>query len=429
MISIQSARIWLAAGDRRRKPGRVTRAISPPIARGPKARGESGSLSRDAAGGILRVVSSAIPSSTMPSRPSIAQLLAWYARHRRSLPWRAKPGEDADPYRVWLSEIMLQQTTVTAVIPYYERFLSLFPTVAALAASEDGAVMAAWAGLGYYARARNLLACARAVVALGGFPQSIEGLRALPGIGDYTAAAVGAIAFGLPVIPIDGNVERVVSRLFAIETPLPAAKQAIRAAAVLMAKDAAARAEPSDTAQALFDLGATLCTPAAPACTLCPWAANCEARCLGIAPSLPRKAPKAERPRRHGAHFRLSDAAGRVLLRRRPPRGLLGGMIEIPGTAWRTEPWARPEALAEAPAQAAWVKWGTVRHVFTHFELWLDVYGASLPAIPPQAIGDGFLCPAADLSAQALPSLMAKCLALGLNTAEPAHPVPSHRLV
>jgi A/G-specific adenine glycosylase len=397
MISIQSARIWLAAGDRRRKPGRVTRAISPPIARGPKARGESGSLSRDAAGGILRVVSSAIPSSTMPSRPSIAQLLAWYARHRRSLPWRAKPGEDADPYRVWLSEIMLQQTTVTAVIPYYERFLSLFPTVAALAASEDGAVMAAWAGLGYYARARNLLACARAVVALGRFPQSIEGLRALPGIGDYTAAAVGAIAFGLPVIPIDGNVERVVSRLFAIETPLPAAKQAIRAAAVLMAKDAAARAEPSDTAQALFDLGATLCTPAAPACTLCPWAANCEARCLGIAPS--------------------------------PPRGLLGGMIEIPGTAWRTEPWARPEALAEAPAQAAWVKWGTVRHVFTHFELWLDVYGASLPAIPPQAIGDGFLCPAADLSAQALPSLMAKCLALGLNTAEPAHPVPSHRLV
>jgi A/G-specific adenine glycosylase len=206
----------------------------------------------------------------MPSRPSIARLLAWYARHRRSLPWRAEPGEDADPYRVWLSEIMLQQTTVTAVIPYYERFLSLFPTVQALAAAEDGAVMAAWAGLGYYARARNLLACARAVVALGGhFPSNVEGLRALPGIGDYTAAAVGAIAFGLPVIPVDGNVERVVSRLFAIETPLPAAKPAIRARAAYLAEDAVAQAAPSDTAQALFDLGATLCTPTAPACALC----------------------------------------------------------------------------------------------------------------------------------------------------------------
>jgi A/G-specific adenine glycosylase len=271
MISIQSVMIWLVAGERLRKPGRVTRAISPPIPRGPKARGASGGLSRGLVGAILGAVSSLVSSSTIPSRPSIAQLLAWYARHRRSLPWRAKPGEDADPYRVWLSEIMLQQTTVTAVIPYYERFLSLFPTVEALAAAEDGAVMAAWAGLGYYARARNLLACARAVVGLGGFPASIEGLRALPGIGDYTAAAVGAIAFGLPAIPVDGNVERVVSRLFAIETPLPAAKPAIRAGAARLAEDPAARAAPSDTAQALFDLGATLCTPTAPACALCPW--------------------------------------------------------------------------------------------------------------------------------------------------------------
>jgi A/G-specific adenine glycosylase len=356
----------------------------------------------------------------MPSRPSIAQLLAWYARHRRSLPWRAVPGEVADPYRVWLSEIMLQQTTVTAVIPYYERFLSLFPTVQALAAAEDGAVMAAWAGLGYYARARNLLACARAVVALGDFPPSLEGLRALPGIGDYTAAAVGAIAFGLPVIPVDGNVERVVSRLFAIETPLPAAKAMIRIGAARLAEDAAARAAPSDTAQALFDLGATLCTPTAPACALCPWEAVCEGKRLGIAATLPRRAPKAERPRRHGAHFRLTDGAGQMLLRRRPPRGLLGGMIEIPGTAWRAEPWGRPEALAQAPAQASWVRWGGVRHVFTHFELWLDVYGASLPVIPPEAMGDGFLCPAEALSAQAFPSLMAKCLALGLKTADPS---------
>jgi A/G-specific adenine glycosylase len=366
----------------------------------------------------------------MSSRPSIARLLAWYARHRRSLPWRAEPGEDADPYRVWLSEIMLQQTTVTAVIPYYERFLSLFPTVQALAAAEDGAVMAAWAGLGYYARARNLLACARAVVAQGGrFPASVEGLRALPGIGDYTAAAVGAIAFGLPVIPVDGNVERVVSRLFAIDTPLPAAKAAIRAGAAHLAEDAAARAAPSDTAQALFDLGATLCTPSAPACALCPWETICEAKRLGIAATLPRKAPKAERPRRHGAHFRLSDGEGRVLLRRRPPRGLLGGMIEIPGTVWRAEPWGLSEALAEAPAPGPWVKWGVVRHVFTHFELWLDVYGASLAEIPAEAIAGGFLCPAEALSAQALPSLMAKCLALGLKTAQPAHPAPSARLV
>jgi A/G-specific adenine glycosylase len=370
-------------------------------------------------------VPSPLSSPTISSWPSVARLLAWYARHRRSLPWRTEPGEDADPYRVWLSEIMLQQTTVTAVIPYYERFLSLFPTVQALAAAEDGAVMAAWAGLGYYARARNLLSCARAVAALGAFPATVEGLRALPGIGDYTAAAVGAIAFGLPVIPVDGNVERVMSRLFAIETPLPQAKPAIRAAAARLAEDAAARAAPSDTAQALFDLGATLCTPAAPACALCPWADVCAARRSGLAATLPRRAPKAVRPRRFGAHFRLSDSAGRVLLRRRPPRGLLGGMIELPGTAWRAEPWGSAEALALAPMAAPWAKWGVVRHVFTHFELLLDVYGATVPTVPPAAMGAGFLCPEADLPAQALPSLMAKCLRLGQNTHQPAHPAPS----
>lgn len=356
------------------------------------------------------------------------RLLDWYARHRRLLPWRAEPGETADPYRVWLSEIMLQQTTVTAVIPYYERFLSLFPSVTTLAAAEDDRVMAAWAGLGYYARARNLLACARAVAKMGGhFPGDIEGLRALPGIGDYTAAAVGAIAFGLPVVPVDGNVERVMSRIWAIETPLPQAKPLIKQKAMALMEQPAARAAPSDTAQALFDLGATLCSSTNPACSLCPWEPSCAAREKGIAASLPRKAPKTARPRRYGAHFLLVDEAGQVLLRRRPAKGLLGGMVEIPGTDWRAEAWTRQEALAQAPvAQAQWVKRGQVRHVFTHFELWLDVYAAHVVSVPSAAIGRGFLCPAADLQAQALPSLMAKCLALGHNTPADAEPAADH---
>ncbi len=319
---------------------------------------------------------------------------------------------------------MLQQTTVTAVIPYYERFLSLFPTVRNLAEAPDDKVMAAWAGLGYYARARNLLACARRVVELGGdFPADLDGLRAVPGIGEYTAAAVGAIAFGLPAVPVDGNVERVMSRIWAIETPMPQAKPLIRARAAALMEQKAARDAPSDTAQALFDLGATLCSTTSPACGLCPWQPACEAHRQGIAASLPRKAPKAARPRRHGAHFHLSDAEGRVLLRHRPTKGLLGGMAEIPGTDWRAEAWSRQDALALAPIlQAPWTKLGIVRHVFTHFELLLDVYAASVVTIPQDAIGQGFLCPAADLSAQALPSLMAKCLALGQKTLKPAKP-------
>ncbi len=358
----------------------------------------------------------------MAPSPSVARLLDWYARHRRVLPWRAEPGETADPYRVWLSEIMLQQTTVTAVIPFYERFLSLFPTVGNLAEARDEAVMAAWAGLGYYARARNLLACARRVVALGGaFPSDLDGLKALPGIGDYTAAAVGAIAFGLPMVPVDGNVERVLSRFHAIETPLPQAKPLIRTKAAALMEQDAARAAPSDTAQALFDLGATLCSPNTPACPICPWQTDCEACRRGIAASLPRKAPKAERPRRHGAHFHLMDRHGHLLLRRRPAKGLLGGMTEIPGTQWRAAEWPRPEALALAPmAEARWVILGTVRHVFTHFELRVDVYAATVADIPASAIGDGFLCPAEALPAQALPSLMVKCVAMGQKKGPPA---------
>jgi A/G-specific adenine glycosylase len=334
------------------------------------------------------------------------ELLTWYDRHRRDLPWRARPGEVADPYRVWLSEIMLQQTTVTAAIPYYESFVTRFPTIAALAAAPLGDVLAAWAGLGYYARARNLHACAQAVVALGGFPRDLAGLRALPGIGPYTAAAVGAIAFGVPGVPVDGNVERVTARLFAIEAPLPGARPALQAAAAVLGTDPDAMARPSDFAQALFDLGATLCTPANPACALCPWRDPCAGRRAGVAAELPRRAAKKLRPLRYGAHFWLADAAGNVLLRQRPPHGLLGGMTELPGTAWRDVPWAEEEALREAPMPADWRAAGEVRHGFTHFELHLAVFVAWVERIS----GEGFLRPVAGLEAEALPSVMRKCV-------------------
>jgi A/G-specific adenine glycosylase len=335
-----------------------------------------------------------------------APLLRWYDRHRRDLPWRARPGEAADPYRVWLSEIMLQQTTVVAAIPYYESFLTRFPSIAALAAAPLDQVLAAWAGLGYYARARNLHACAKAVAAAGGFPRDFSGLRALPGIGPYTAAALGAIAFGLPAVPVDGNVERVTARLFAIEAPLPGAKPALQAAAAALGADPDAMARPSDFAQALFDLGATLCTPANPACALCPWRDACAGRRAGIAAELPRRAPKKLRPLRHGAHFWLTDGAGNVLLRRRLPRGLLGGMTELPGTAWRDAPWRVEEVLCHAPMAADWRPAGQVRHGFTHFELHLDLFAAVVERID----AEGFLRPVAALAEEALPSVMRKCV-------------------
>ncbi len=307
---------------------------------------------------------------------------------------------------MWLSEIMLQQTTVTAAIPYYESFVSRFPSVAALAGAPLESVLAAWAGLGYYARARNLHAAARAVANGGGFPRDLAGLRTLPGIGEYTAAAVGAIAFGLQVVPVDGNVERVVARLFAVTDSLPGAKPALRAAAQILGADAEAAARPSDFAQALFDLGATLCTPTQPACALCPWMTGCAARRQGIAAELPRKAEKKARPLRHGAHFWLTDRAGNVLLRRRPPKGLLGGMTELPGTAWRAARWGRAEALAHAPMVAEWRPAGEVRHGFTHFELTLVLFAAVVPRI--EAVG--FLHPIAALDDEALPSVMRKCV-------------------
>jgi A/G-specific adenine glycosylase len=301
---------------------------------------------------------------------------------------------------------MLQQTTVTAVIPYYERFVSRFPTVAALAEAPLDTVLSAWAGLGYYARARNLHACAQAVAAMGGFPRDIQQLQALPGIGAYTASAIGAIAFGIPTVPVDGNVERVTSRLFAIETPLPAAKPLMRAAAERLGTDPLARERPSDFAQALFDLGAGLCTPTSPGCGICPWTDVCEARKSGIADRLPIKAPKKARPVRYGVHFWLTDGDGNVLLRRRPERGLLGGMTELPGTPWRSEKWTEAEAMSHAPGQADWRLVGQVQHGFTHFELFLDIFTATAPILG----GVGFQHPIADLGQVALPSVMQKCV-------------------
>jgi A/G-specific adenine glycosylase len=352
-----------------------------------------------------------VPAQPSPAQPFPAgPLLAWYDRHRRDLPWRARPGEVADPYRIWLSEIMLQQTTVAAVGPYYESFVTRFPTIAALAAAPLDAVLSAWAGLGYYARARNLHACAKAVAAAGGFPRDLPGLRALPGIGPYTAAAVGAIAFGLPAVPVDGNVERVTARLFAIDAPMPTAKPAIHAAAAALGADPEAMARPSDFAQALFDLGATICTPTNPACALCPWQDPCAARRAGIAADLPRRAPKKLRPLRHGVHFWLTDAAGKILLRRRPPHGLLGGMTELPGTAWRDAAWPADEALRHAPMQADWRPAGQVRHGFTHFELHLDLFAAQVERID----ADGFLHPVTALADTALPSVMRKCVRMAI---------------
>ena len=349
--------------------------------------------------------------------PSASALLAWYDRHRRALPWREAR---RDPYRIWLSEVMLQQTTVAAVTPRWRRFLERFPTVEALAAAPWEAVAEEWAGLGYYARARNLHACAQAVAAMGGFPDTVEGLRALPGIGAYTAAAVAAIAFDRPAVPLDGNVERVTSRLRAVEEPLPGARPRLATLAQGWMEQQQARARPADFVQALFDLGATICTPRNPACALCPWQAECEGRKAGIAASLPRKAPKAVRPVKFGVHFLLTDGEGRMLLRRRPPSGLLGGMLGLPGTPWRAGEWNQDEALAFAPA--AGLGWrplpGEARHGFTHFELRMTLLAAATPAI--RGIEGEWWSPEA--SVPALPRAMQRLLAL----AEAAGAVASH---
>ncbi|MSO77656.1 MAG: A/G-specific adenine glycosylase [Alphaproteobacteria bacterium] len=314
-----------------------------------------------------------------PSPAGAAGLLAWYDRHRRVLPWRAAAGERADPYRVWLSEIMLQQTTVATVGPYYQAMVGRWPTVEALAAAELDAVLHAWQGLGYYARARNLHRCAGIVAGeLGGrFPNSEVGLRALPGIGAYTAAAVAAIAFDRRATPVDGNIERVVARRFRVTTPLPAAKAELRRLAGTLTP--ARRA--GDHAQALMDLGATVCTPRAPRCPHCPWRARCAAYKAGDAEGLPRRAAKQGRAARHAVAFWVERVDGSVLLRRRPESGLLGGMMELPSTDWTETP---PNAAAIAGAAPLKARWrplpGLVRHVFTHLDLSLALRAGRVAA-------------------------------------------------
>jgi A/G-specific adenine glycosylase len=357
------------------------------------------------------------------SFPKPTALLAWYDRYRRQLPWRAAPGERSDPYRVWLSEIMLQQTTVKAVAPYYARFLARWPDVRALAAAPLDEVLKAWAGLGYYSRARNLHACARAVVERHGgvFPADEAGLRALPGIGAYTAAAIAAIAYDAAVVPVDGNVERVIARLFAVETPLPAAKRDI----VRLARGVQPpKTRAGDFAQAVMDLGATICTPKRPACGLCPWTQSCVAHARGEAEAFPRRTPKREGALRRGAAFVARRADGYLLLRTRPPRGLLGGMTEVPTTEWTAE-FEEADALEDAPPfssapvgekkkKMSWRRVpGVVRHVFTHFPLELVVYVAEIPKNARAPKGTRWV--ALDtIGGEALPSLMRKVVAHGL---------------
>src|SRR5882724_11237317 len=355
-------------------------------------------------------------------RPTL--LLEWYDRHRRRLPWRPPAGERADPYRVWLSEIMLQQTGVKTVGPYFEKFLARWPDVAALGRATHDDVLRMWAGLGYYSRARNLRACAVAVRRDHGgvFPDTEEGLRALPGIGPYTAAAIAAIAFDIRTMPVDGNSERVVSRLFAVEEPLPKAKPLIQqlAATLLDAGDEKSRtgdekSRAGDSAQALMDLGSSICTPKKPACALCPLNDDCVSRARGDQEAFPRKAAKKTGALRRGAAF-VVTRGDELLVRNRPEKGLLGGMTEVPGSDWLAAQDDKA-ALKQAPTLKGVARWhrktGVVTHVFTHFPLELAVYTATVPARarPPQGMR---WVQIATLRDEALPNVMRKVIAHGL---------------
>ena len=347
-----------------------------------------------------------------------AALLDWYDRERRTLPWRARKGRKPDAYRVWLSEIMLPADRRSkAVIPYYESFLARWPTVGALAAATRDDVLAAWAGLGYYSRARNLYKCAQIVSKdfAGRFPETEDGLRELPGIGPYTAAAIAAIAFGARTTPVDGNIERVVARLYAVKTPLPAAKPEIKRLARILTP--ARRA--GDFAQALMDLGASVCTPKRPSCLMCPLQGECAAHWQGIEAALPARAAKPERPVRVGIAFLALREDAHVLLRRRPEAGLLGGMLEVPSTDWGETLPPVNEALRGTPVRGEW--WGlpgVVSHTFTHFRLETLVYRAIVPADTTLTFwADPQRCQwvaRRDLDRAALPSVMRKIIAHGL---------------
>jgi A/G-specific adenine glycosylase len=329
------------------------------------------------------------------------KLLVWYGAHARVLPWRSRPGVKADPYRVWLSEIMLQQTTVATVRDYFLKFVSLWPRVENLAAADREDVMRAWAGLGYYARARNLHACAQIVAhELGGiFPDTEADLRKLPGIGPYTASAIAAIAFGRPHAAIDGNVERVIARLYAIETPLPAAKKRIAEKAKALVPQTCA----GDFAQAMMDLGATICTPRAANCGVCPWTEHCEGSRLGIQDTLPRKAAKKKIPTRHGIAYWVEREDGKILLRKRPDKGLLGGMMEVPSSAWSANPKNAPPVKAKWQAVAQ-----KVAHTFTHFHLVIEVRKARVAASIKLPKGDYRWISKSELSGEALPTVFRK---------------------
>lgn len=359
----------------------------------------------------------ALRSTVAIARDVAPPLLAWYDRERRELPWRQAPGERADPYRVWLSEIMLQQTTVKTVVPYFLKFTQRWPTVKSLAAADLDDVLAAWAGLGYYSRARNLHACAQVVVSEHGgkFPSNEAALSELPGIGPYTAAAIASIAFGERATPVDGNVERVVARLFAVREPLPLAKPALRSLAATLTP----LTRTGDFAQAMMDLGATICTPRSPSCLMCPLKSDCNARALGIEAQLPQRTPRGERPIRFGVAFIVLREDGAVLLRRRENKGLLGGMLEVPSTDWVDMLPSQSDAMRIAPIRADWWKVpSTVRHVFTHFELELVVYRAVVSLESTLTFwADGPRCtwaPRRDIDHLALPTLFRKVIAHGL---------------
>lgn len=351
------------------------------------------------------------------SKLATEALLDWYDRHHRELPWRITPveraaGRRADPYHVWLSEIMLQQTTVQAVKPYFQSFLQQWPSVAALADAPVDDIMKAWAGLGYYSRARNLKKCADIVVSDHGgrFPESEAALKTLPGIGDYTAAAIVAIAFDRHAAVVDGNIERVISRLETIDEPVRAVKPRIR---VLMA-DLTPGARPGDFAQAMMDLGATICTPKRPACSLCPINEGCRAFRESDPERYPVKPPKRKKPVRRGAAYVAVAPDGAVLLRRREEKGLLAGMSEVPTSGWtaRQDGGLGPE---NAPFEATWRSAGSIAHVFTHFELHLDVYRADVASREPP--DDGWWAPQKDLSGEALPTVMRKAISAAIGTA------------